>query len=567
MPYRLGPHRASIPILALVLAACGGDGAAGGEAADPVEGEARRGGTAVVAVSVDQPTFNPLWGFPEGMWIHQGLLSMPLVRYDSAKRVHPWLAERWDTVRVAPDTLALTLHLRRDVRWHDGVPTTAEDVRFTYARMVDPVVAFGGRDYLERWWTAPEVVDSFTIRFRIRPHAEFLDFWSYYVILPAHLLADVPPAELRNHHHGHKPVGNGPFRFARRVPGREWIFEANPDFPAALGGPPLLDRVVFRIIPDATARLTALLTGGVDFAFIPPGQVGRMRAEPRFRLVESPAAAWTQIAWNTDRAPFDDARVRRALSLAIDRRQIVDGLLHGHGEPGRWTVTPSHWQFDPSDPETDPRARPDLARSLLAEAGWRDRDGDGMVEDARGRPLRFELLTFRESATYTDLLPLIQEQLRRVGADVQVQTLEGASSWARVQGTRRPGGERVRDYDAFLTYWEVGLNPDDSGFLHSRTRNEPFGITGYGNPRADALMDSLAAMPDREAARPLWREYQRLMVREAPIAVLYYPKSIAAVSERLQGVEMTVSAPYASARNWSITGGTPVSPSSSKKPP
>lgn len=531
-------------LLLLLLAACGpGDAARGARAS---------GGTAVVAVSVDARTFNPLHALPEAMWVHQGLLSLPLFRYDGERRLAPGLAERWDTVRVAPDSLELTLHLRRDVRWHDGTPTTAEDVRFTLERIRDPETAAAGQEYFTRWWSTPEVVDSFTVRIRFRPHADFLDQWTWYVMLPSHLLRDVPPAELMDHPYGQHPIGNGPFRFVRRTPGQEWVFEPDPAFPAALGGPPRLQRVVFRVIPDGVARVTELLTGRVHLGFVPADQVERVERSDGVRVMDETNHSWTHIAWNTRRPPFDDARVRRALSLAIDRRAIVDGVLHGRGEPGRWTVTPAQWPFDATDPETDPRPRPEEAVALLREAGWWDRDGDGIAENAAGRPLRVTLLTYRESSTYADVLPVVQAQLRRVGADVRARVQEGASSWGIVQGRAGRDGRRVRDYDAFLTWWEVGAVPDDGGLLHSRMADEPTGITGYANPRADSLMDRLATLSDREAARPLWREYQRLMMREAPLTVLYYPRTVVAASERLHGVEMSVSSPYASARSWEI---------------
>lgn len=544
----------SVLALCALLASCA-PADAPGAAAEPeqIPDDERYGGTAVVALSTDPPTFNGLAaGDLESMQIHQGLLSMPLFRYDAERRVQPWLAERWDTVRVAPDTLELTLHLRRDVKWHDGVPTTAEDVRFTYQRMLDPRVAFPRRGYLERWSPRVEVLDSFTVRFRLRPHMEFLDFWTWDVVLPAHLLERVPPAELRNHAFNQQPLGNGPFRFVRRVRGQEIVLEANAGFPAALGGRPYLDRVLFRVVPDATTRLTELLTGAVDLAFLPPDQVERVGATAGMRLVEYPHTAWVQIAWNTRRPPFGDARVRRALSLALDRRALIDGVLHGHAEPGRWTVTPAHWQYAGDDPQAEVPHAPGEAKRLLAQAGWTDRDGDGVRENAEGRPLRFTLLSFRHNATHAQSATAIQAQLRPIGVDVRIQLLEEGSAFALVEGTPGPDGERVRAYDALLTTWETGHTSDDSWFLHSRNRRYPLALTGYADARADAFMDTLAVTLDRDAARPLWREYQRLMAREGPITVLYYPKTMVGVRPRLQGVEMTVSAPYVTAPGWWI---------------
>jgi ABC-type transport system substrate-binding protein len=161
-------------VLALGLAACG-SGADGTEAFDPESlPEAERyGGTAVTSIHTDPRSLNTLAnGDLEAAELQGALLSLPLVRYDAQLEPRPLLAERWDTVRVTPDTLELTFHLRRDVVWHDGVPTTAEDVRFTYERMQDPRVGFGRRGFLALWSPATEVVDSFTIRFRLRAHTE-----------------------------------------------------------------------------------------------------------------------------------------------------------------------------------------------------------------------------------------------------------------------------------------------------------------------------------------------------------------------------------------------------------
>jgi peptide/nickel transport system substrate-binding protein len=553
-----GRRLAAVALALLVLAAC----TPGGAELDPemiaaIPEAERYGGTAVVPLRTQPPTLSTLAAVDfESAYINQGLLFLPLLRYDERMEPAPALAQRWDTVRVAPDTLELTFHLRRDVRWHDGVQVTAEDVRFTYERMIDPKVGFPRRGFLSLWSPRVEVVDSFAMRFRVRAHADFLDFWTWDVILPAHLLGAVPPADLRNHPYGLSPVGNGPFRFVRRVPGQELVLEANPAFPDALGGRPYLDRVVFRTVPDASARLTEFLTGAVDLTEVQLDHVERARQRRGSHVAAHASWKFTQIVWNTRRPPFDDARVRRALSLAIDRQALVDGVLDGHGIPGRWTVTPAHWQFAGDDPETELRHDPDGARRLLAEAGWGDGSGDGVLEDARGRPLRFTLLTFREDATHHQTATVVQAQLRRIGVDVQIRVLEEGTLMTQLEGRLDARGERRRDFDAVLTRWEHGPRSDETYFLHSRYRDDPLAIPGFADPRADGFMDTLAVTLDREAARPLWRDYQRLMVQEAPVTVLFYETPVAARAGQLQGVVMDARGPFVTAQKWWLAPGT-----------
>ena len=209
---------------------------------------------------------------------HMFVNLMTLIRYDEELQPEPYLADSWE---VSEDLTDLTFHLRDDVRWHDGEPTTAYDVEFTFLRASDPEMGFpnpGFFQYYEQGSAGVEVVDSFTVRFHFqRPHADFMDPWRTVSIMPRHLLGDVPVPELAQHPFGTVcPVGNGPFRFVSHAPGAQWIFEANPAFPEGLGGRPYLDRYVYRIIPETSTLLAELLTGGVDvYVSVLPHLTGR----------------------------------------------------------------------------------------------------------------------------------------------------------------------------------------------------------------------------------------------------------------------------------------------------
>lgn len=547
----------AVLLLSASLAACGDvRGGASGEEADPdVPEEDRYGGTVTVGAYGDLQSMNSLTSsdYSSGE-IQREMLFMPLVKYDEDLNPVPWLAESWDTVRVAPDSLELTFHLRRDIRWHDGEPTDAEDVAFTFDRAIEPATAFPNASAFALYAREGTVVDPYTYKIRLKPHSDFLDIWYQTPVMPEHILGDVPPSELLTHPFGtQEPVGNGPFRFVRRIQGQEWVFEANPDFPEELGGRPYIDRFVYRYIPEQTTLLSSLLTGEIDVYMGPnPQQADQIASTPGVELKESPFRQWVYIAWNTRLPMFDDARERRALSMAIDRDEIVDALVYGYGEAGRATVTPAHWSFDPEDETTQIPYDPEGARELLAEAGWIDRDDDGILEDAQGNEFRFTLKTNQGNDTRKDITEVVQAQLRPLGIVVEPRLVEWNTMIEQLQGSLDERGERVRDFDAVVSSWVDYFRKDDSDILHSRNLDDPYQYVGYSNPRVDELIDTLGVMIDREKAMPLWKEYQRLMAEEAPYTTIYYPRRLVGVSRRIRGEVMDTRGEFINISDWWI---------------
>lgn len=544
--------RVDLRSLALLLALCAcadGDADAGGP--ERVSEAARYGGTAVVALNADLGSLNPLALQAQREFeVAQFQLFTPLVRYDASLRVQPRLAARWDTVRVGRDSLDLTFHLRGDVKWHDGVPTTARDVLFAFRRMTDPETAFAAVALLRGYSRNAVVLDDSTVRFRLRPFPEFLEIWTLVGGLPEHLLGDVPPAQASRAPYGQRPVGNGPLRWAARVPGESWTLEANPDYPAALGGRPYLDRIVYRVVPEPATRLTEIGSGGADLGLVNGEQVPQVKTLRGVRLATYLPPAWVYVAWNTKRPPFSDARVRRALSLAIDRHDIVQGVAMGYGVEGRTTVTPVHWAFDSTRSAATPSQRRAEAARLLDEAGWRDRDGSGVRTNAAGQRFRFVLKCSNGTYAYCDLAQAVQAHLRRVAVDAEIRREEFQTLLSELTHPAAAGGGR--DFEAAMFSFVDAFGETGQSYLGSAARDDPFAFTGYTSPVLDSLFAEMDHTLDRGAAMPLWRRYQAEVDRAAPYAVLYYPESTVAVSERLQGVEMDARGPLVSSTRWWI---------------
>ena len=510
-------------VAGLLAAACGGE--AGGPGGEPAaEGEPRYGGTLIVAETADFDALNGLvsvdYDTQEAM---RYLLFMTLVQYDEDMNLKPYLAERWE---VAEDGLSVTYHIRRDVTWHDGTPTTAEDVKFTYERAIDPAVAYANAATFQ-YYESAELLDPYTIRFTFtRPFAEQVENLALATIVPKHLLEGVPPAQIRNAPFNRNPVGNGPYKFVRWRANQEVVLEANENFSPSLGGRPYIDRVVFRVIPEQTTQVTMLLSGQIDLMrAVPPQDAERVEASDVARLVAYPSRAYTYIGWNTRLPYFDSAEERTALTLAIDRRQIVDALLYGYGEVGATHASAVQWARDesieplPYDPER--------AKELLARQGWRDTNGDGVL-DQGGRRFEFDLITNEGNDLREDITVVVQRDLAKIGVRARPVLRE----WTvLLEETQR------KDFEAWLTGWNLDFTYEPRDLFHSEAIEGKYNMISYANPVADSLIDLGTSLPEREDAKPVWSAFQRLLAQEQPYTWLYTLTERVGLGRRVKGVK------------------------------
>jgi peptide/nickel transport system substrate-binding protein len=501
----------------------------------------RIGGTAVIAGGSDLQSMNSIVN--TDVWtkeFNENALFLRLITLNRDLTYAPQLAQSW---RMIGDS-GVVFNIRRDVRWHDGRRTSAHDVAFTFERVKNEETA---SPHVEQFaqWTRAQVIDSFTIRFSFKPHVEPMFAWSQLAIMPKHLLDSIPPARLRQAAFNKHPVGNGPFRFVSQRANDRWVFEANRSFPAALGGRPRLDRVIWRVIPDNTAQITEIRTGQVDMILGPRAEnVATLDAERTMRAIIRPSNRYNMITWNGKREGLNDARVRRAITLSLNRGEMLAVLRKGYGTIAVSPIPPFHWAFDrslamlPFDTVT--------AKRLLGQAGWVDRNRDGVRENAAGKRLEFELKVTANNQFNRDIGEMIRAQLERVGIKINIRPVDFSTM---IQDITSP----ERNYDGAYLQMSTDLVLNFHDAFHSSTVNDPFHATAYTNPEVDRILDEVMKTKDRKRALALWSRFQRIMRDDQPVTITWWSPDLIIVRERLQGVQMDVRSALLTLPRWYVT--------------
>lgn len=444
-----------------------------------------------------------------------------LVKYDKNLNLTGDLAESWD---VSPNGLTITFHLKKGVKWHDGMEFTSRDVLYTYRVMIDPKTPTSyAEDFLQV--RSAEAPDPYTFRATYpKPFAPALASWGIN-ILPAHLLdgKEITKSDLAR-----KPVGTGPYRFSEWVPGQRVVLVSNHDY---FEGRPYIDRRVFRIIPDTSTMYMELKAGGIDMMSLTPVQYQRQTNTPeflgRFNKYRYPVPSYTYLGYNLKNPLFEDKRVRQAITCAIDKNELVQGVLFGLGQvcngpfqPGTWASKPDLKPF-PYDP-----AR---ALRLLAEAGWRERNGNGILVK-NGRAFSFTIVTNQGNDQRIKTAQIIQYRLKKIGIQVNIRVLEWASLLTNYIDKR--------NFDAVLMGWSISQDPDQFDIWHSsKTGPKELNFISFKNAHVDRLLEEGRGTFDKNKRREAYFRMQEIIGEEQPYTFLYVPDALPAVNARFRGIE------------------------------
>jgi peptide/nickel transport system substrate-binding protein len=447
----------------------------------------------------------------------------------------PRLATAWE---FSADNLDLTFHLRPDARWSDGMPVTADDVRFTFLAQKDPHVDSVGME-IKDFIKDVKVVDPHTVRFhfsRVYPY-QLMDANDGHIV-PAHAWGKVPFDKWRTTDFEKILVTGGPFRLAAHVPQQTIVLQRDPTYWNAPR--PYLDRLVFRILPDMAGQLAQLFAGDVDLVLsVAPQEADRVAADRNLRLVEYPSRLWGFVGWNNRRPLFADRRVRRALSLGINRKALVDTVFRGHAKLATGPILSSMWAFDRSLPQL-PYDQAQAA-ALLAQAGWRDSNGDGIL-DRNGKVFAFDLLYPAANTLRRQMALLIQADLARLGIKVRPVQVEFTSLIARAD---------AGDFDAVLWAWEDATKIDLTGIWTTSLPGEASNnFIGYSNPEVDRMIAVAREEPDYTRAKALLDHIQEAIVADQPVTFLYEADRLVAINRAIEGADINAAGVFFNIDDW-----------------
>lgn len=481
-----------------------------------------RGGTYSEGVASNPQYLNPLLSHYND--IDRDLVALlfnGLTTLDERGVVVPDLAERWE---AGADNLSYTFFLRPNVRWSDGAPFNADDVIFTVSVMQSDDYQWA--PWLSALWKSVKAtkVDEFTVTFTLsQPFAPFLDYTTI-GLLPSHLWARYPVAELTSAQLNTRPVGTGPWQLTQ-IDADHVRLEPNPFFSGPL---PYLSGIEFHFYPDTRRVLSAFSRHEINaIAHLYPDDVKSVLKEPELNLFSStlPGYALIYLNLNSSNVPFfGDKAVRQALRAGLNRQQLIDEGLQGQGLIANSPIQPSNWAYDADVAQVS--YNPAAARKLLADAGWTDSDADG-ISDKDGKPLRFVFLT-TDAPDQVALGRLITQQWREIGVGVETQTTSFAGLAADYLSTH--------NFDAALVTWELSGDPDPYPLWHSTEIESGQNYARWNNREADEAIEAARRTNDQTQRIELYRQFQVVFTDEAPALLLYHPVYTFGVESKARGV-------------------------------
>ena len=480
--------------------------------------EPQYGGSVVVAVSGDPGGLNPAITTQGGVHLICGSIFSGLVAQDFNLNPVPDLAESWD---ISPDGRIYTFHLAKNAEFHDGVPLTSEDVRFTFDEML---LKYHSRTRASIGENLVRILtpDAHTVVFEFaRPYAAFLQLIDVTnaPVLPKHLYENTDPL---TNPHNIEPVGSGPFKLQEWAKGDRITLVRNEKYFKT--GKPYLDRIVYKVTPSSATAAIAFENGEIDYFLNPtPLDIERLLKMPDVTVTEKGREGYATVetvVLNTTRAPLSDIRVRQAMAYAIDKNYIVDKVAFGRATVATGPISSAlKWAYNPNVQKYERNLS--LANQMLDEAGYMC-GPDGV---------RFRL-KYVYAQSYAKVVEVLRDQLRETGIELDLQLMEFSSAVDAVYVKK--------DFDLGFASFENGPDPDigvKRTVISGNIGAIPFSNgASYRNPRVDELFELAASETDKQKRAAYYFEAQEILVKDVPYLWLYEPHSGAAYKSSLSGM-------------------------------
>jgi peptide/nickel transport system substrate-binding protein len=484
------------------------------------------GGTLIRRLEVDVASLNPIVSTSRYDRYVANYLFTPLVYFDKELRPVPGLAKSWE---VSADGRVYTFALNEKATFADGTPVRASDVVFTLNKIVDPaseaVQIAGYFELLDKANT--KAIDDHTVQIAFREaFASQMIRFNDVLVLPEHIYGKAAnfKADFAT-----KAVGSGPYRLVRRVPGTEIVVERRADF---WGTRPHIQTVVFRVIGDAQTAWKALQRGDIDETIIVSDTWQREHRNPELQKSIDFRRFYTlnynYVAWNTRDPLLSDKRIRRALTMCIPIESVISDLYHGTARAMSGPFTPDEWAYNPAVPVI--RHDPEGAKRILVSLGWLDQNGDGILEK-QGKPLKVEMIIIPGSATTSQFAQMFQAELKKIGVQLELVTLDGSIAIQRILGG---------NYQSTYLGWDLDPDPDQFGIFHS-SQIPPRGqnFTFYSNPEADRLIEAGRKELDQSRRREIYHRLHAVLAEDQPYTWTTQVSVKWALSKRLRGVDVS----------------------------
>jgi len=467
--------------------------------------------TLQLATSANPSRLNPILATDSSSAEITGFLFNGLLKYDKDnKEIIGDLAKKF----YFKDDTTLIFVLKKGVKWHDGKDFSAKDVLFTYKTLIsDKVVSPYAAGF--RFVKDVKILDPYTVEVDYKkPYFKALETWMM-GILPEHILKD--EKNLMNSKFNTHPVGTGPYKLTQLEFSKNIELSAFDDY---FEGRPKIDKIAFHVIADPMTRLLMLKEQELDLGSIEPLVMERQLQKDffdHFKIYEKIALSYTYLGFNLRKKKFADPRVREALSLAIDRQELVNILFFKHAKVCSGPFLPGSSAFNPD--VKSPTQNIERAKELLKEAGYDEK-----------HPLVFEIATSNSSSIRPYAAEILQYQLKKAGVIVKLRVMEWQAFLNMVVFPHK--------FDTVLLGWGLSPTPDPYLFWHSKSdKKGGFNLVGYHNNEVDKLIEDSQSIIDKEKLAKMWRKMFALIVHDNPYLFLYIPNSITAVNKKIKHIE------------------------------